>query len=148
MTPAFLFLLLGAVTPPAEYAGHWTGQTRIIVTFVENKTLALDLAIAPDGTVTGQVGDARVRRGLFREHTLLEKAFGNRGYVLWVELDGDLVAAERLHRDGAWVIVRTEGGRLVGGLNSFGDKGLPGQHEYNRRHMMVSCRDLILTRVP
>jgi hypothetical protein len=145
---AILFLLVFmARTPPAEYVGHWKGMARIGVTFVQRSTLDIDVVIHPDGTVTGSVGDARIASGRFQEHTWYEKLFGNKGYVLRVALKGDLIADEKIRRDGAFILLNDcSNGTIRGLVNSTGTEGFPGAGSYNRRRMAVVTHDLRLKR--
>jgi hypothetical protein len=143
--PILLFLAFTALTPPAEYVGHWKGEARIGVTFVRRPALEIDVVIHPDGAVTGTVGDARIASGRFEEHTWYEKLFGNKGYVLRVKLAGDLIADEKIRRDGAFIIlVDCSNGFITGAVNSSGTEGFPGAASYNKRRMAVVTHDLRL----
>ena len=143
--PIPLFLAFVAMTPPADYVGHWKGTARIGVTFVQRPTLEIDVVIHPDGAVTGSIGDARITHGRFQEHTWFEKLFGNKGYVLRVRLAGDLIADEKIQRDGAFIIIHDcSNGAITGSVNSSGTEGFPGAGSYNRRRMAVVTHDLRL----
>ena len=124
------------MTLPGAYVGHWKGAARIGVTFVQRPTLEIGVVIHPDGAVTGSVGDARITSGRFQEHTWFEKLFGNKGYVLRVKLASDLIADEKIQRDGAFIILNDcSNGTITGSVNSFGTEGFPGASSYNRRRM-------------
>ena len=52
------------VLTPAQ-VGHWEGNARIIVIWCQHTNLLVKLDIQADGSVTGTVGDARLKEGRF-----------------------------------------------------------------------------------
>src|SRR5512132_4580678 len=43
--------------------GTWSGEARIVVNWTQQKKLPVRVTIAPDGAVTGTIGDATLRDG-------------------------------------------------------------------------------------
>src|SRR3954453_6913288 len=75
--------------------GMWTGSARSVVQWVQNPQLAVTLNIAPDGAVTGTVGDATlVDASIFAGRGDLLRSLGwGRDFRIHGRLDGDIIKA-------------------------------------------------------
>ena len=115
-------------TPPefvAPLAGRWTGTSGVVVEWAKQKQLPVVLDIAPDGSVTGSVGDANlVNARLAKGRGAVQRSLGwARDFRVHGKLEGDLIATEGVRRDGVDIVFdRADDGTLVGGLTSSGSK--------------------------
>jgi hypothetical protein len=121
---------------PAEMVGEWHGQATIIVAWVEQETLPVTLTIHRDGTVEGHAGDATLTKGSIRKNLL-----GAKQYIIMADLEGAIVMAEDIVRDGVKMPVDFDGERLVGGVASTGSK------TGGKETMILTASGLVLTRV-
>lgn len=106
------------------FAGHWEGSARIAAAWCKQRQLAVAIDIHSDGSVTGKIGDA----------TLANARFGrNRGwfgrvlnlfsdYIVRGDLNGPLVAADRITRASATIPLDVDGDHFVGAVHSSGSK--------------------------
>jgi hypothetical protein len=104
-------------------AGRWTGSATIVVNWTRLKQLPVKLDIAEDGSVTGTVGDASLVNGRLRSSRgALQRSLGwGRDYRIHGQLQGDLIAAEKIRRDAVDVVFdQMDELTLVGGLTSSG----------------------------
>jgi hypothetical protein len=128
-----------------ELAGRWTGSASIVNQAVQQRQLAVDLAITPDGSVTGTVGDSTLAGATIapgRSDTERALKMG-RDYRVHGSLQGDMVRAEHLRRDTVDIVFdRAADGTLVGGLHSSGAK------VGDKDSMMVSAAKMVLHRQP
>ena len=114
------------------------------------------LDIQPDGTVTGKVGDAMLQDAVLGKTLPLglvfsvpEKSRGDlpgssgRPFEVTAKLDGPLIAAEQVRRDGVIIVFKqAQDQTLRGGLTSTGwDFG-------GKDSMKLTARDMILERQP
>jgi hypothetical protein len=109
----------------APLAGHWTGSASVVVQWAQQKQLPIVLDIAPDGAVSGTVGDARlVDAKLASGRGDLGRALNfARDFRIHGRLEGDLIAAEKIRRDAVDIVFdRATDGTLVGGLTSSGSE--------------------------
>lgn len=101
---------LAAPPEPAALVGEWTGSFRFYETKLSEAhgKLPVRLVVAPDGTLAGEIGDARFSSG---------KPRTTKGHVEYgVKLEG--APRPGLGKDHAIVIVtKAEGGRLAGDLH-------------------------------
>jgi len=110
-----------AVITPAM-AGAWAGDAEIAVSWTTARRLAVRLAVLQDGRVTGEIGDATL------EHGRLEANRGALGRALHLKTDwivrgslrGNLIDAERIHRDEVMLPLNWTDGRYEGGVNTSG----------------------------
>jgi hypothetical protein len=151
-------LLFGILAAPLaahnlapELTGTWKGEAEISVDWCLQPTLPVWLHIAPDGRLTGRVGNAEIsggdinpRRGhgvgLYRVET---------EYEIRLNLEGPLVKAEEISR--AWVelLVDLRQGKLVGRIQSSGSRSYPGASlKTKKEKMILRATGLVLTRVP
>ncbi len=88
------------VAPTAAMVGHWEGKAEVSINWCNAKELPVSLTIAPDGTVTGKVGDATLKDGrLYPNPGKPPKGFTLRtGHVIEADLEGALVTAEKIAR--------------------------------------------------
>jgi hypothetical protein len=130
----------GAIPPP-ELVGRWQGQGRIVNNWTSVQSLPVNLAILPDGTVTGQIGIANVAGGSFEEYSRKKPP-----YVLTVNLDGALLEDGVIRRSFR-LNLQPEGERLVGGGASDGSKLFPGaSRESMRRSMRLQVTSVSLVK--
>jgi hypothetical protein len=112
-------------TAVVDLTGVWSGQAHIVVQWAKQKQLPVRLEIAADKSVTGRIGDARlVDARLAPGRGPTQRALGwGRDYRVDGKLQGDVIAAEQIHRDAVIVVFdRAADGTLVGGVNSSGSK--------------------------
>jgi|MudIll2142460700_1097286.scaffolds.fasta_scaffold73241_2 hypothetical protein len=111
------------VAPPAAMVGHWEGKAEVAVNWCNAKELAVSVTIAPDGRVTGKVGDATLKEGHIYPNPG-KQATGvmlNTKYVIEAGLDGPLVAAEKITRGEICIPVEvTKDGQLAGAFLTSG----------------------------
>lgn len=87
---------------PPGTVGRWEGDARIVVNWTKQRTLHVALTVAPDGTVTGTVGDAVLRNGRLKANrgpigrTLNLKT----DYIITGDLEGPVIKAEDIVRSG------------------------------------------------
>lgn len=112
----------GAVAP--AMAGNWTGDARIVVSWATQKTLPVRLNIAPDGAVSGTIGDAVLRDGrLERNRTALGRMLHVKtDWIVRGTLEGDVVKAEGIHRDRVSVPLNWIDDHFEGGVNTSGSQ--------------------------
>jgi hypothetical protein len=110
--------------PTPALAGRWTGSARVVNDFVRATTLPVEIQIHDDLTVTGRVGDATLANGrLISNRGSLARAAGlGRDYEIRADLDGLLIAAEQVRRDGVTIVFDLDASGLHGGLTSTGTK--------------------------
>ena len=102
----------------ADLAGRWKGEATIVVNWTNQKQLPVCLVIAGDGSVRGTVGDAKLVNARLNGKAFLQ----NRDYRVHGDLEGNLIDAEQVHRDGVDILFdRTDEG-LSGGLHSTGSE--------------------------
>ena len=106
------------------FAGRWEGSARIAANWCKQRQLTVAIDIHPDGSVTGKIGDA----------TLANARFGsNRGglgralnlfsdYIVRGDLNGPIVAADKITRAGVTIPLDVNGNDLVGAVHSSGSK--------------------------
>ena len=111
--------------------GRWSGEARIAVNWTAQRTLKVHLTIAPDGRVTGTVGDASLRNGrLERNRTAIGRALHVKtDWIIRGDLDGAVIKAEGVQRESVtlpldWIDDHFEGavhtsGRHLGGKSSM-----------------------------
>jgi hypothetical protein len=110
------------VTTPL--VGHWRGNAKIIVSWCEQESLPVAIDIATDGSVTGKVGDATLVNGKISHNRgwLGRKLDLKTDLIITGGLEGAIVAAESISRDGVNIPLNFEGGELSGGLHSHGSE--------------------------
>jgi hypothetical protein len=128
------------------------------VNWTQAHTLAVQLDIQADGGVTGKVGDATLKDGVLGSTHPLGLVYGvpesSRGdppasleagdhFQVTARLDGPLIAAEQVSRDGVIIVFHLTPDRtLRGGLTSTGsDFG-------GKDYMKLSARNMVLRKQP
>jgi len=106
----------------ATLAGIWSGSARVGVSWCRQTLVPLSLAIAPDGSVTGRVGDATLVGGRLSSNRgpLLRKLGWFSDWQVSADLAGDLVAAEGLRREVARIPFDVVDGHLRGSVTTDG----------------------------
>jgi hypothetical protein len=109
-------------TLPEAMVGHWKGQARIIVAWCQQTNLVVELQIAPDGQVTGTVGDAALQEGqLKRNRGSLGRKFKLKtDYIITGKLNGPIVAAENITRRSVNIPLNFSNGAFTGGIHTSG----------------------------
>lgn len=96
-----------------RFSGTWQGDGEIVSKGIERTRLHFQLVIAPDGGVSGSVGDASLRDGHLHHNRSLTAVFFRLGYKLLTHLDGPLIEAEGVNRDRLEMHLRFTKGDLV-----------------------------------
>jgi hypothetical protein len=112
----------GVVT--SAMAGQWEGNARIIVSWCQQTNLSVVLTISTNGSVTGTVGDATLVEGR------LERNRGKLGrklnlatdYIIRGKLNGSIVGAENITREGVSIPLNFRQGTFTGGVHTTGSK--------------------------
>jgi hypothetical protein len=151
MVVAAVLVIIGAdnsVTSAAaqvvpEMTGAWTGDARIVVNWTKERTLHVNVTIAPDGTVAGTIGDAALRDGRLEiNRTAIGRALHVKtDWIIRGTLDGAVIKSDGIRRDGVMVPVNFTGGRFEGGVNTTGS------HFGGRESMWLAAQGLVLERV-
>jgi hypothetical protein len=110
-----------SVVTPAM-AGHWEGRAHVIVTWCQQTNLAVVLDIAPEGSVTGKIGDAALVNGRFKRNRgwLGRKLHMWTDYIIQGDLAGPVVAAEGITRSGVNVPLTFTNGMFKGTVHTTG----------------------------
>jgi hypothetical protein len=124
-------------------AGSWAGDGQIVVNWTTERTLRVRLAIAADGRVTGTVGDATVKNGrLEANRTAIGRALHLKtDWIVRGALDGDVIKAEGIRRDGVMIPLNWIADHFEGGVNTSGS------HFGGKASMWLAAKDLRLDRV-
>ena len=126
-----------------ELTGQWLGNTHVIVQWSQTKTIPVNLNISSDGSVTGKVGNAQLvgAKLISGRNNLMRSIDWGRDYIVKADLDGNIVAAEKIHRDRINIIFDLVDGKLVGGTHTSG-LWIGGKNS-----MVFSTTNLILEKV-
>ncbi len=106
--------------PDSAMAGHWQGTGREIMSWSQKDTIRFDLRISPDGSVSGTIGDARIREGKVMLNNPFLRWLGNSPYLIKAKLDGEIVSEEGIRRKGITLVLRFENDRFTGGFRTSG----------------------------
>ena len=146
-TLALLLPVLGScasksVLTPAQ-VGHWEGNARIIMTWCQQTNLPVKLDIQADGSVTGTVGDARLKEGRFLKNRgwLGRKLNIETDYIITGNLDGAIVAAEGITRARVMMPFNFDSGLIKGGVATSG------RWFGGKASMVLTARSLKLTHI-
>jgi hypothetical protein len=76
--------------------GFWRGDILFANNFIRAREVRVELNVASDGTVTGTVGDARIRSGALRRKTWYQRKVLAHGdsYLAECQLEGPIVGDE------------------------------------------------------
>lgn len=129
-------------TPPM--VGHWKGEASIFVNWTKAKTLAVDVRIGVDDSVTGTIGDARLVGGRFEANRgwLGRSLNVKTDYRILGKLDGPIIVAEKITRESVSLPLNFKDGVFEGGLATSGSQ-LGGAQS-----MILTAGKLVLRRVP
>lgn len=110
------------ITP--AMTGHWEGDARIVVSWCKQTSLHCAMDVAPDGTVTGKIGDATlVNASLVRNRGWVARRLDlATDYIVKGELKGDMVASERIRRRGVSIPLDFTAAGYAGGVHSTGSR--------------------------
>lgn len=102
--------------------GAWSGTARIAVNWTIQRTLDVRLTIAPDGQVTGTVGDATLRQGRFQANRgAIGRALSLKtDWIVVGDLEGDVIKAEGIRRAGVMIPLNFVSDHFEGGVNTSG----------------------------
>jgi predicted DNA-binding protein (UPF0251 family) len=154
--PATAPTTLPAPQSAVQLIGQWTGSAHIIVNWTQARTLAVQLNIQADGRVSGKVGDASLKGGVLGTTHPFGLVFGvpesSHGqppnslaaedhFQVTAALDGPLIAAEQVSRDGVIIVFDLKQDQtLQGGLTSTGS-------EFGGKYFMrLATRQMVLRR--
>ncbi len=146
-----------ATQPDNPLIGSWAGSTQIIVNWTQARSLPVRLCISADGSVSGSVGDAQLKEGVIGPTHFLGLVFGvpesshgtppallrtGDSVQITALLNGPLIAAEQINRDGVIIVFKRSGpDTLRGGLTSTGtDFG-------GKASMKLASRNMVLFRL-
>ncbi len=130
---------------PHEFAGSWQGQTQIIVTWCKQKQLPIAINIAPDGSVTGTVGDAELKNAVFERKPAFYTKLMKHKKKYWIrgDLVGPIVKHEGIKRKSVTILMTDiEDGKIKGSLATSGT------HVGGKKTMVLSTIDMALTKTP
>jgi len=156
--PATAPATLPADQSAVRLIGRWAGSTHIVVNWTQAHTLAVQLDIQADGSVSGKVGDAALKGGVLGKTHPLGLVFGvpesahgqppaslaaDDQFQVTASLDGPLIAAEQVSRDGVIIVFQLAPDEtLHGGLTSTGS-------EFGgKSYMKLATQHLVLRRQP
>ena len=112
-----------SVVTPAMVA-KWEGTAHIIVNWVQQTNLPIQLQVQSDGSVTGTIGGAILAKGRLRSNRgwLGRKLNIKTDYIIEGRLIGTLIAAENISRAGVKLPINFTGTNFVGGIHTTGCK--------------------------
>jgi hypothetical protein len=107
---------------PSEMVGSWCGVAQIFANWTTQRTLPVQIAIAPDGRVTGTIGDAALLNGhLETNRNAIERTLHwKTDWIVKGDLDGDVIKPERIHRASVMVPLDWIDDHFEGGVNTSG----------------------------
>jgi hypothetical protein len=124
--------------------GRWKGDATIFVSWTAAKSLTVQVVIAPNDSVTGTIGDARLVDGYFeRNRGWLGRTLNIKtDYIITGKLDGPIIAAENIRRDRVMLPLNWKNNRFEGGVATSGTK------MGGAKSMVLSAGRLVLERAP
>jgi len=118
--------------------GQWQGRGKVIVLWCKLDSIDVDVTIDSGGNVHGTIGDATVKEAELGRRSWIMRRLGNHNYLIRARLDGFLVEAEGIRRDGVWFMFDVADGHLRGSINSSGAK-FGGKKRMPMTVMNVDC---------
>jgi|KBSSwiStaDraftv2_1062776.scaffolds.fasta_scaffold269228_2 hypothetical protein len=108
--------------PDARLAGTWSGRGRVLVAWCETPEIPVTLTFAPDGGVSGRVGDAILRDAHVRSNRgAVARSLGLFcDWLVTAGLQGALVEDEGIRRDEVQLALDWQDGRLSCAVHSSG----------------------------
>lgn len=133
-----------AQRPPSTLIGTWSGDAAIVVSWTTQRSLAVRVTIDSAGRVAGRVGDAELFNGHVRPNRgAIARALGwKTDFIITGQLNGPVIAAEQVVREGVRIPFDLVDGRIEGGIHTTGSKSR------GREGMALSARNLVLQRPP
>jgi hypothetical protein len=113
--------LRGQLPDPAMI-GTWSGDAQIVVNWTDQASIHVRLDIVADGSVSGQVGDAQLKKGrMARNRGAIGRLLQIKtDYIVSGELHGRVIASEHVQRDGVKMPLNWDGNVFSGGLHTSG----------------------------
>jgi hypothetical protein len=105
-----------------DFIGTWKGDSKIIVTWCEQKQLSFELKIDMDGNVSGEIGNAHIRHGKIRLNNIIYRRLGNKKYIIDAELSNYLIEKEKIKRESIRIFLDFEKPFFSGGFHTSGSK--------------------------
>jgi hypothetical protein len=133
-----------SAVPDARMMGAWEGEAEIFVNWTAARRLAVRLVVAPDGRVTGRIGDARLVKGRLRRNrgSLGRWLHVKTDYIVRGALDGPVIAAEGVRRDGVSIPLDWNGEVWDAAVHTTG-------FEFGgKERMILTAGRLVLRRAP
>lgn len=131
--------------------GRWGGVADIVVDWTKQRTLPVNVVISANDQVTGTIGDATLLRGrLLRNRGWLARTLQMKtDYIIEGDLDGPIIGAENVQRDAVQIPFNWRDGRLVGSVNSTGNKiGPAASRIFTAKFTLIRMPDLIICETP
>ena len=113
---------------PPEMTGEWKGEAQSIMTWTKTKKIKVTLQISEDGSVHGNVGDAKLVKGKFKKNrgAIGKKLNIKTDYIIRGELQGAILKSEGISRKQISIPLNYKEGVFTGGFatngKKFGDK--------------------------
>jgi hypothetical protein len=122
--------------------GTWSGEARIVVNWTQQKKLPVRVTIAPDGAVTGTIGDATLRDGrLQRNRTAIGRTLHVKtDWIIAGRLEGAIIKPEAIRRDSVKLPLNWIDGHYEGTVNTSGSQF------GGKKSMWLAAQDLRLDR--
>jgi outer membrane lipoprotein SlyB len=135
--------LRSQVATPA-IVGHWKGEAEIFSNWTKARTLAVDIRIAANDSVTGTIGDARLTGGtLFSNRGWLGRTLAIKtDYRIVGGLAGKVIEAEGIERSSVSLPLNLVDGTFRGSVQTSGAKVGGGASA------ILTAGRLVLRRVP
>jgi hypothetical protein len=123
-------------------SGVWCGSGRIVVNWTTQKKLGVQLAIAPSGDVTGQIGNAQLVGGRLKSNRGAVGRMLNikTDYIVVGRLQGPIIAAEKITRSSVKMPLNWTGSEFRGGV------GTDGSPFGGKERMVFTAQRLVLRR--
>jgi hypothetical protein len=115
-------LTLSGQLPDPAMIGTWRGDGQIVVNWTDRPSIYVRLVIAADGSVSGDVGDARLTSArIARNRGAIGRFLHIKtDYIVSGELRGLVIAAENVHRDRVNLPLNWNGSVFTGSLHTSG----------------------------
>jgi len=115
-------LALSGQLPDPAMIGTWRGDGQIVVNWTDQPSIHVRLVIAADGSVSGEVGDARLTSArIARNRGAIGRFLHIKtDYIVSGVLRGLVIASENVHRDGVKMPLNWNGSGFSGSLHTSG----------------------------
>ena len=113
--------LLGQLPDP-RMIGTWSGSGDVVVNWTKQRTIHVRVIILPDGSVSGEIGDARLTNGrLSTNRGAIGRLLNIKtDYIVEGKLRGPVISAEHMQRDEVKMPLMWSGSEFSGGLHTSG----------------------------